>query len=230
MERILDLLDTRQRAFAAHPFLRRMERTVSVVVPGLAFWVLTFHDLLESCEPRMVDPELRRILRHHLAEESGHDVWYLEDLQRLGVPLPDPTQLFGPTHQGVRRASYALMAEAIRSQSDWVRIALVLMMEATGAVFFTRASQYRHWPAEGLAFFSGRHLEVEKAHELFERRMRDWLRGQRLSDADFAESRAAVDRGFAAFGEMFDGIEAEVTVPWRGEGSALREGRPDALR
>jgi hypothetical protein len=214
MNRILTLVDEQQRGFAAHPFFARMEQQhpyedVQVVVPQLAFWVLTFHDLLELCEGAMLDPELRRIVRHHRGEESGHDAWYLRDLQRLGVPLPDPVALFGEAHQPVRRASYALMAEAIRSESDWVRIALVLMMEATGAVFFTRAAAYQRWPAGGLEFFSGHHLAVEQAHELFEQKMRRFLAAQTLTAAEHAVAEAAVRRGFAAFGSMFDGVADE---------------------
>jgi len=214
MNRILDLVEQRQRMFADHPFFARMHRdapypSIAEVVPQLAFWILTFHDLLELAEDRMVDPALREIVRHHRAEESGHDVWYLEDLNRLGVQVPSAVELFGPVHERTRRGSYALMAEAIRSESDWVRIALVLTMEATGAVFFTHASAYTNWPASGLMFFSDHHLQVEKAHELFERRMHAFLRAQELTDAEYETTAAAVVRGFAAFDHMFDGMEGQ---------------------
>ncbi len=213
MQRILDLVHERRRAFAAHPFFTAFERQapyeeIRVVVPRLAFWVLTFHDLLELCEPLMQDTELRRIVRHHRGEEAGHDRWYLDDLVRLGEPLPDAVALFGEGHVAARRASYRLMAEAIRSENDWVRIALVLMMEATGAVFFTHAAAYRHWPARGLQFFSGHHLEVEKGHELFERRMTAFLAAKTLEDDAHRVTEAAVLRGFAAFDAVFDGVEA----------------------
>lgn len=226
MQRILTMVDDEQRRFAAHPFFARLAEqqpyvAVQGVVPRLAFWVLTFHDLLELCEDAMVDPELRAIVRHHRAEESGHDRWYLDDLRRLGVALPDPVSLFGRDHESVRRASYALMAEAIRSENDWVRIALVLMMEATGAVFFTRASAYAQWPASGLEFFSGQHLAVEQAHALFEQRMRRFLADQHLSLDEYDAAAAAVRRGFAAFLSMFDGVEAVRTEAGAPAGHAV---------
>ncbi len=210
MKRILDLVDERQRIFAELPFFVQMRNqapyaSISGVVPQLAFWILTFHDLLELAEARMVDPHLRQIVRHHRSEESGHDVWYLDDLASLGVPLPGIVELFGPVHQRVRRGSYRLMAEAIRSESDWVRIALVLTMEATGAVFFAHASRYAHWPVERLLFFSNHHLQVEQAHELFEQRMHDFLRAQELNEVEYVAAQAAVLRSFEAFHHMFEG-------------------------
>jgi hypothetical protein len=212
MQRILDLVAERRSAFAAHPFFHSFDHQapydeIRIVVPRLAFWVLTFHDLLEMCEPLMQDPELRRIVRHHRGEESGHDRWYLDDLARLGESVPDSVALFGEQHVATRRASYRLMAEAIRSENDWVRIAMVLVMEATGAVFFTRAAAYRRWPASGLQFFSGHHLEVEKGHELFEQRMTAFLAAKTLDDETYRAARDAVLRGFAAFDGMFDGVD-----------------------
>jgi hypothetical protein len=53
--------------------------------------------------------------------------------------------------------------------------------------FFRRLSAaYTRWPVSGLQFFSGQHLEVEQAHELFERRMRAFLESKTLSDTDLA--------------------------------------------
>lgn len=212
MHRVEALLEKHQLVFAAHPFFARLRpgrpwRSVAPMVERLSFWVLSFHDILEQVEEAMVDPVFRRMAHHHHLEEGGHDRWFLADLRRLGMPLPDARELFGARHAATRRAAIRLLGEVHRCETDTERLALLLALEATGAVFFAAAAAYDGWPTAGLQFFSGHHLEVETAHQLFEERMRAWVRSLILDADGFARVDGAVARVFAAFGDMFDGFE-----------------------
>ena len=222
MKRILEHIAEREADFARHPFFARLERDqpfqeLAPLATGLAFWVLTFHDLLHLLEAHASQDELGRIIRHHVHEEAGHDRWYLDDLETLGLAVPASLDLFGATHAPCRLAAYALMAEAFRAEHDLERIALVLALESTGHVFFQRSAAYRGFPSlpRPLRFFSGYHLEVEEGHELLEARMRRFLATQTLEDLAAARIRAACDRCYAAFDQMFDGLEAAVAAPYR---------------
>lgn len=213
MKRVQEHVSGRKAEFAAHPIFRRMASGEPLdgahVEEGLTFFVMTFHDLLDLLEARMIDPELRRIVAHHVGEERGHDRWFLEDMGTFGIRLPTVPELFGDEHGVTREASYALIAEAYRAQDDFTRVGLVLALEATGHVFFDRASEYGPWQRmpRKLKFFSRHHLDVEEAHRLFEQKMVDYLAAIPLDDTVRTRTLACVDRAFDAFHRMFDGME-----------------------
>lgn len=218
MQLALDHIAAAQARFGTHRLFVRMAeargaRELLPLVEGLAPWVLAFHDLLEIVEERMQAPAYRRLAHHHHLEEGGHDRWYLADLRRLGLPLPDGPALYGRSHAGVRLASHALLAEALTAESDEERLVLLLALEATGAEFFEAAARSPAWGRSDLQFFSGHHLEVEQAHELFEAERREWVRAQPLPPERRAATLAMIDRVFSAFALMFDALEARFARP-----------------
>lgn len=223
-----------QEQFAQHPVFDRLRaappwEALTPLVEGLTFWILSFHDILEVVEAAMEAPVFQEIARHHHQEEGGHDRWFLSDLRRLGIPLPDAPTLFGRRHAATRRAAVLLIAEAYRAQTDEERLSLILGLEATGAVFFSAAAAYPGWPTPHLRFFSDHHLQVEKGHQLFEEKMKAWVQGIALDPQARTQVLASVHRVFAAFHLMFDGFEAALsaatTPPITAAATAV--GRPD---
>jgi len=202
----------RQASFARHPLFAQLDRApadeVLSALPRLAFWVMAFQDVLRLNERLVTDPALKRIARHHKAEDAGHERWFLDDLAQLAIATPDLRVLFGAHHRATRDATYALVAEVFRAESDLERIVLVLVLESTGHVFFDRVSRFveAHGLSDKLRYFSDYHLEIEHAHSVFEERMQAQLDERILSRDEAARMTALVDRSHAAFQAMFDGL------------------------
>src|SRR6185312_10890845 len=108
--------------------------------PRLAFWVMSFQDILRLNEQMVNDPVLKRIARHHRDEDLGHERWFLEDIAKLtGGPLTI-SALYGRASASTRDAAYQLITEVYRATDDRLRIVLVLVLESTGHVFFGRTA------------------------------------------------------------------------------------------
>jgi hypothetical protein len=216
MQTVQRHIEASQAELASHPLFSRFhdravfERAMAFV-PRLAFWVFVFQDILRLNEERVGDAELRRIARHHRAEDAGHHRWFLDDVAALGLGEMRLDQLFEREHAPARDASYALLAEVFGATDDRLRIVLLLVLESTGHVFFDRVAAFteRHGYGQRLQYFSMNHLDVEKKHALFEQRMNEHLATIALEPAARADALALVDRGYAAFRGLFDHLAAE---------------------
>jgi hypothetical protein len=222
MKAVLQHLSDSQSRFAEHPFFHelRQERPLEQALafaPRLAFWVMCFQDALRLNAQRVKDAELGVLLLRHRSEERDHDNWFFEDVAQLtGTPMTLHTPWSRP-HESTRDASYALIAEVLRPMDDRLRVVLVLSLEATSHVFFTRAAHLAR-AAGGesrlkLKYFSDHHMDAEEQHEVFEEQMEAYLHSIELTPALRQEAFALVDRIFAAFHAMFDGMCGEQKSP-----------------
>jgi hypothetical protein len=205
----------RQAEFARHPFFAQLGENpapsdMRAFAPDLTFWVMTFQDILRLNARLTGDADLRRIVRHHWAEDAGHDRWFLDDLAVLKVPEPDVTWLFSKRHRPTRDAAYALVSEVFRVSDDRLRVVLIQTLESAGHIFFERISS-KVTDNEELAhlkYFSLSHLEVERSHEVFERQMAEKISSTQLPPALRAEALDLVDRCYSAFTSMFGALSA----------------------
>lgn len=214
MKVIQQHLAAQQKAFAVHPFFGRLaveDIDTLDFAAGLTFWVFTFQDVLRLNEARISDPVLRKIARHHTAEDSGHEEWFIEDVSEIDPTPRDFSWLFGRHHAQTRDASYALVAEVFRAHDDYERIVLLQTLESAGHVFFERVADYvdRVDPNTTLRYFSRWHLAVEKDHELFEKELEKQLDVQ-LDPKVQSAALAMIDRCYDAFGNLFTGLEARL--------------------
>jgi hypothetical protein len=213
MKAVLQHISDRQARFAAHPFFGELRqdkplREALAFAPRLAFWVMSFQDVLRLNAQRVRDPELAMLMLRHRAEERGHDEWFFEDIALLmGRPLT-LSDVWSRAHESTRDASNDLIAEVLRPMDDRLRMVLVLGLEATSHVFFTHAARLARASGAqlGLKYFSDHHMDAEEQHEVFEEQMEESLRGIELSPELREEGCALVDRLFAAFEAMFDGM------------------------
>ena len=88
MKVVLEHIASRQAVFASHPFFEdlKQDRPVEQIMafaPRLAFWVMTFQDVLRLNAHFITDPGLKRLAVQHRSEEVGHDRWFFEDIQEL---------------------------------------------------------------------------------------------------------------------------------------------------
>lgn len=210
MRRLKTVIAAHQEALGKHPLFERLEASRSAaslarLARALAWWPMTFQDVLRLNLARIEDPALRRYAEHHRAEDGGHDRWFLGDLRALGVNAPGLGELFGGAFQPIRDASFALVAEVCREQSDAERVALLLALEPTGHVFFDRvaAAAERLCPELPLRYFGKHHLDVEHDHELFEAGTGAEIEEVPLSDTERARAEAAVARIYRTFSDIF---------------------------
>src|SRR3954454_3162633 len=203
----------KQAEFANHAFFSQQRPGSGLwgalsFAPDLTFWVMAFQDVLRLNAALTRDPKMRKIVRHHRAEDAGHDRWFLDDLASMQVPAPDVRWLFGERHSPTRDAAYALMSEVHRASDDRLRLVLVKTLESAGHVFFGRvaAAVERAGLTRALKYFSFSHLEVEKNHQVFEEEIARTVSAMRLEPKVLTEAKRLVDRCYAAFESMFDAI------------------------
>ncbi|HEX8826261.1 MAG TPA: hypothetical protein VF794_40525 [Archangium sp.] len=220
MKAVLQHISVRQSGFARHSFfdgLRQdqpLEQALAFA-PRLAFWVMSFQEVLRLNAQRVQDPELKPLMLRHRAEERGHDDWFFEDVAVLmGRPL-SVDDLWSRAHESTRNASYDLLREVLRPLDDRLRVVLVLALESTSHAFFTRTAALTQ--ALGgdnrLKYFSNYHMAAEEQHEVFEEEMETRLHAMELTPALRDEALALVDRIYAAFHSMFDGLRDESRSP-----------------
>ncbi|HYO55090.1 hypothetical protein [Archangium sp.] len=220
MRAVLQHISVRQSRFAEHFVFDELQQNrpleqVLAFAPRLAFWVMSFQDVLRLNAQRVEDPELAMLMLRHRSEERGHDHWFFEDAaQLMGRPL-NLTEPWDRSHESTRDASYALISEVLRPMDDRLRIVLVLTLESTSHAFFSRTSNLPQTLSHGkrLKYFSNHHMEAEEQHEVFEEQMEAMLLGMELTPALRAEAIALVDRIYAAFHHMFDGLHGEQHPP-----------------
>jgi hypothetical protein len=218
MRQVRQHIARRQAELAKHAFVRTLDSTPPLsrgvrFVPLGAFFVLAFQDLVEMIRDRAGDPWLRDLVRRHCEEEVGHDRWFLRDLVRLVGAEPGVAALFGPQHASTRRGTYALAAEAHGARDDVERLCLLLAMESTGEVLFDAVETYfqKVGAADGLVFFAGRHLQAEKDHAVLQEDMARLVATIELGPDALARATALVDRTYAAFEVIVDGLAGAIS-------------------
>ncbi|MDF2698237.1 MAG: hypothetical protein K0S65_6620 [Labilithrix sp.] len=210
MQVVKEQITAWQNVFAQHPFFARLEQQPTegpafVFAPALMFWIMGFQDVLRLNEDFTSDPLVKRFAAQHREEDSEHWSWFLDDLTTLGVTDRDVTFLFGAGHRATRDATYRILSEVYQIKDDRLRIPLILSLESTAHVFFTRVADYaqRLGLRDRLRFFGNQHLDAEESHEFY------GDENQRVDDMPLpenlrVEASAMVERIHRAFLTMFD--------------------------
>lgn len=219
MKQVRQYIKERQSRFGEIKFFEELERYESTstdgalaFIRGLTFFVMAFQDILRLNEERVKDRELRIIARHHRLEDKGHDIWFLHDLAEVDGNLPDVGEIFSAAHTVTRDTAYALIGEVFKSTDDRANIALLLVLESTGHVFFNRVVETleRIGDKHNLYYFARGHLDIELGHALFEERMDAIIDAIELNDEDRAMITKAVDNSFDAMTTMLENLTEQV--------------------
>lgn len=215
MKAIQDHIARKQLEIAKHPFLTELRPHPSLeqmlwFAPLSAFWVMSFQDVLRLNTERVEDAELKRIIGRHMAEDMGHDRWLLDDLETIGRRDIDLGWLYGKECKKTREATYAIAAEVFRAADDVQRMVLPLALEGAGHVMFGTVTKVLQEAgvADRLRYFAPSHLDVEKGHDLFGDEIQQRVQQISLNEERRAASIAIVDRVFAAFHLLADGLVA----------------------
>lgn len=217
MKEVLQHIAVREARFAAHPFFSdmRMDRPIEQVMafaPRLTFWVMTFQDVLRLNAHFIQDAHLKALATRHHAEEGGHDQWFEDDISALTGGSLSIGSMYGRAHVKTRDAAYAIISEVYRPVDDRLRIVLLWALESTSHVFFGRTAvvSAAQGADERLKYFSDHHMQAEAQHAMFEQELAAELEAMQLSPEVRADALAMVDRIYAAFDTMFDGLRVNL--------------------
>ncbi|HEY0467738.1 MAG TPA: iron-containing redox enzyme family protein [Polyangiaceae bacterium] len=207
-------IDRRRQKFATHPFLRALEGPGTLesfrrFAPRVAFFVMAFQDVLRLTHCLSSDPAIKEIARIHAGEDRGHEQWYLNDLERLGVQL-DVRSLFSEHHDLTRDVAYGQISHVMRAAHDQTRLAVALSLEAIGSECFGRAIAFldRVGSSAKLEYFARKHQAIEQGHQVFETDTQGQLAHIPVPEAAVVEVLEAIDNTFAGMTALMSDLES----------------------
>ncbi len=223
MGTLLNEIEARRRQLSEKPFLTRVRREgdqqrAKAVARRMAFWVMGFQDILRLVTRLTTDEELASLAATHEAEDSGHDHWFLHDLERMGVDI-SLRDLFDHEAEIARDTVYQIVSDVLTAQDDRARLCVVLALEAAGVEYFsaTIAFLQRVGVGEGLLYFARSHQQVEASHDVFEATNHGHLARVPVSAEAHAEAMRVIARIFAAMETLGDEL-----FSWLDDGKPLR--------
>lgn len=186
---------------------------------ALVWWPFVFQDVLRLTAEHTRGSGFEHFVDYHRDEDSGHERWFLDDLRTLGVGLPSLQESFGAEFEGLRDACYALLSEVQRCESGAQHVAFLLMLQATGQVFFEELSVAMApvCVEQPLHYFVRSHSSVEKDYSLFGESIDSDLDQIVLSGAERAKCEEIVQR----VDEIFVGIFSYLAARAAGEKRAV---------
>jgi DMATS type aromatic prenyltransferase len=214
---VMKIVEARRASLAVHPlltWLRSYEGSltdVQRIAARVAFFVMSFQDVLRLVRVRTSDPFLSGLAADHEQEDLGHDRWYLQDLERLGVKVT-LRDLFSKEASAVRDIAYTQISDVLGSRSDCSRLGVVLALEAAGAEFFESMIRFveRQNRSNGLSYFARRHQRVEQSHEILADEAQQRLATMPVPVSEVSEVLAVVDRTFSTMVSLADHLSSEL--------------------
>ena len=205
MKTIQEYIETKQGEFAQCPLFNHIRKRLPLqqtlgFAPYIAFWVMTFQDVLRLNEILTKDPKLHEFAHHHRQEDSGHESWFLEDLEVMfNAEELTIGWLFRPSCSAIRDGSYKIMAELIKAESDQQRIVLLLALESTSQIFSKEITSYIYdmGYADKLKYFSKTHFNAENEHAMYEEEGEQQLHAIKFTPQEREKAIALVDYIYA---------------------------------
>jgi hypothetical protein len=219
MQTIQNYLTNKQLQFTQHQFFQQLtdETTLeqfAAVASRLSFWVMSFQDLLRLNEERINHDEIRSIVRKHRLEQSGHEHWFVSDVNDMECKILTLQSIYSRNYAATRDATYALMSEVFQARNDYERIVLLLTLESTSNIFlrftvdFVEALSY----SSSLRYFSKYNLEFERNYTIFAEKLTEHFVEVQLTQDEEAHILKMIDRIYTAFNLMFDGLTSALEI------------------
>jgi hypothetical protein len=222
MQAILEHIERKKDELAAAPLFRLLEdRTVDPRVrlsfaPCLIPWVMGFADLNRYVfrDETSEDP-LQRVINAHTRVDDDHWTMFVEDLRALGaLEAKDDMRsvlrlLWGNESRECRQLVYGLI-RLFSVASPRLRLVILESVEAAGAISFRKATEtakeFQEQTGKRLLYFGEAHEALESGHLMGTENVESKLSAITLSADERAEAAVLVDRVFAMFRAMFDGL------------------------
>ena len=219
MEKVLALIENKKQEFASSGLFEFMRdqsidpRQRLAFAPCIAPFAMSFGEFNKYVfrEEPTNDP-LQIIVNNHTYEDDHHWLWFLEDLETLGinktVKFSDALNfLWKEETKGSRWVSHQIFRSAFGA-SPITKLAILEVIEATGNVFFSTAApiaqELRTITQKEFLYFGCFHLAVETGHTGATPKVDQLIKNIQLSEESRQEAFEVVENLFEVFTELTD--------------------------
>jgi thioredoxin reductase len=218
MEEILAFIEKKKCEFSLLPFFEYLrDQSISpkqrlAFAPCAAPFIMSFGELNRTVfrdEPTS-DP-IQEIINKHTYEDEVHWLWFLEDLEKLGLnpsePLTDTLKfLWSEKTSASRHLAYELYRCTVCA-APLQKLVVIMVIEATGNTVLQVSSQIIH-EIQALArqeyrYFGDTHLVVDSEHYCIEQG-RGVIESIQLTEQERKESYELIERIFMLFINFVD--------------------------
>ncbi len=178
MQSIFKMIEEEKAKLSQHELIEWLGNSNQPLtfVPAMTFFVLGFRDVLSYVKRKNPKDIWDHSINVHCEEDANHWLWFIEDLQKIGVSETtwgnDFTQLLTSTWSEAGYSSrdmvYTLIHYAKTNTDPFVNLAMIESLEAAFAIFINALMpqiEKRGWQTE-LRYFGSRHHEDESNHAL----------------------------------------------------------------
>jgi hypothetical protein len=219
MEEVLALIEKKKQEFAKSGLFEFMRdqsidpRQRLAFAPCIAPLVMSFAECNKYVfrEEPTNDP-IQEIVNKHSYEEDDHWLWFLEDLETLGInkslKFSDAWNfVWSEETKASRWVSHQIFRHACGA-SPIAKLLILEVLEATGNVFFSTAEpiaeELRTITQKELIYFGHFHWEVENSHSKDLPQQRQWSETIQLTIESRQEVFKIVEDLFKVFTELMD--------------------------
>ncbi|MGB7416348.1 MAG: hypothetical protein WA902_19245 [Thermosynechococcaceae cyanobacterium] len=223
MKSILDYIDNKKHEFAQLPFFDYLRDSSIDPLQRLSFipcaspFIMSFRDLNKHvfCDANSTD-ELQLIINQHARQDEHHWIWFLEDLEKLGLnPVLDFRETLKTLWNDETVCARQLVHEIYRTtyqRSPIEKLVVIESIETTGSTFFGIVSEFvqtlEHSKQEQCRYFGAYHLEADPGHTYCTEATLQYIENIELTGAMHSQQLAVVDLIFDAFARFTDGMLA----------------------
>ncbi|MEG4204097.1 hypothetical protein QUA20_09225 [Microcoleus sp. Pol7_A1] len=217
MKEVLTLIEKKKQEFAKSGLFEFMRdksinpRQRLAFAPCVAPFVMSFGEFNKYVfrEEPTNDP-LQAIVNNHTYEDDHHWLWFLEDLETLGinntVKFSDTLNfLWNEETKGSRWVTHQIFRYAFGA-SPIAKLAILEVIEATGNVFFSTAApiaqELRTITQKELLYFGYFHLAVETGHTTGTPEAGQLISDIQLTEETRQEAFKIVEKLFEVFTEL----------------------------
>jgi hypothetical protein len=217
MEEVLALIEKKKQEFAKSGLFEFMRdksinpRQRLAFAPCVAPFVMSFGELNKYVfrEEPTNDP-IQEIVNKHSYEDDHHWLWFLEDLETLGInrtlKFSDALNfVWSEETQASRWVTYQIFRYAFGA-SPIAKLAIMEVIEATGNVFFSTAApiaeELRTITQKEFLYFGCFHLAVETGHTTGTPDVEQLIESIQLTIESRQEAFEVVENLFEAFTKL----------------------------
>lgn len=221
MKEVLSFIEQKKQEFARLPLFEFMQDTSIEprqrlsFAPCLAPFAMAFGELNKSVfRDDPTDDPIQKLINTHTREDDRHWLWYLEDLQRLGLNQPVKMNdalrfLWSEETQASRHLVYELYRLTYQA-TPIQKLVAIECIEATGNVMSTVVLQVEREirPSLGkeLIYFGEIHLLAETGHATGSDDIENFLKSIQLSEKEQQQAFESVEIVFEAFTNLIQNL------------------------
>lgn len=224
MKQINALIERHQRALEKTEFCKWLgdqnETSLQKLAfaPAMTFFVLGFKDILDYIKIPNPQSSIDHELNTHCEEDSDHWLWFIEDLEKLGLDLKhwggSTSDIFrkvwSDEYKITRKMVYNTISKIQKYNNPELSLVTLEVLESAFAAFIKNLNvlTQKNNIYEKLTYFGAHHFHEENSHELgswSDSQLENEHLNKYVLDKETAlEANKIVNEMFSEFEEMFN--------------------------